>query len=138
MHRPAYLKLDMALHRQIKQMARFRLSCHRLAVERGLHQGVAWQDRTCTRCSDDYKACLECAVDDEYHMIFECQKFEALRHEVVAFTPGTGHFTPGVGTLLRQADGCVRRFMDGDPFVVMRFISKCMDVLDSEADDDYI
>ena len=133
--RPAYLKLDFALHRQIKQMSRFRLSCHKLAVETGRHAHVAWQDRICTRCTEVHRASLSCAVDDEHHMIFDCQKFEHLRHEVVEFVPGNDrHFTPGVRTLITRARGCVRTFMNGDPRIVLRFIARCMDILDAESE----
>ena len=128
--RPGYLKLDMAVHRQIKQMARFRLSCHSLRVEVGRRDGTAWADRRCRRCSAEHLDTLDCGVDDEKHMIFECQAFEHLRNEVTEFVPGMRTFTPGVRTLLNMANGNVRTFMDGDPLIVMRYISRCMDLLD--------
>jgi hypothetical protein len=77
--RPGYLKLDMAMHKQIKQMARFRLSCHTLRVETGRRTGTAWADRRCTRCNAEHLSTLDCGVDDEQHMIFDCQAFEHLR-----------------------------------------------------------
>jgi hypothetical protein len=128
--RPAYLKLDMSLHKQIRQMARFRLSCHTLRVELGRRNDTAWRDRTCMRCSTQHKATLRCAVDDEQHMIFDCELFEQLRNEVVEFVPGSTSFTPGVRTILDRANGCVRAFMESDPMTVLRFISRCMDILD--------
>ncbi len=128
---PAYLRLDAGFHRQIQQMARFRLSCHKLGVERGRRGNVAWCDRVCTRCSAQHRATLGCQVDDEHHMIFECELFQGLRQEVVEYVPGSRSFVPGVGTLLAQADGCVRRFMEGDPKTVVRFIARCMDMIDS-------
>ena len=85
----------------------------------------------CNRCSEQHRATLGCQVDDEYHVIFECQLFQELRQEVVEFVPGTPSFVPGVGTLLAQAGGCVRRFMEGDPKTVMRYIARCMDMLDA-------
>ena len=130
---PAYLRLDQERHKQIKQLARFRLSCHKLRVELDRHRPnpqhvpnappgvpnppprVPWQERTCTRCSAAHLASLACAVDDEHHMIFECERFEALRNEAVEFVPGTRRFVPGVRTTLNRAGGSVRRFMDSDP-----------------------
>ena len=66
-------------------------------------------------------------------MIFDCERFEALRNEVVEFTPGSATFVPGVRTLLHNSSGCVRRFMEGDPRTVLRFIAGCMDILDTDA-----
>ena len=57
--------------------------------------------------------------------------FQGLRQEVVEFVPGTPSFVPGIGTLLARADGCVRRFMEGDPKTVLRYIARCMDMLDA-------
>ena len=129
------LLLDQELHKQVKQLARFRLSCHKLRVEiaRYRRPPAAWADRTCTRCSSEHLATLPCSVDDEHHMIFECERFEALRNEVVEFTPGTRRFTPGVRTALNRAQGSVRRFMDcNPPHIVLHFVSRCMSILDAE------
>ena len=65
-------------------------------------------------------------------MIFECERFEALRNEAAEFTPGMLRFTPGVRTVLTRAQGSVRRFMESDPHTVLQFVSRCMNILDSE------
>jgi len=138
-HRPAYLGLGQDRHKQIKQLARFRLGCHNLRVEMGRRPNphrLPWHERTCTRCSAAHLASLTCTVDDEHHMIFECERFGALRNEPVEFIPGSRRFVPGVRTTLIRAGGSVRRFMDSDPQTVMHFVSKCMDVLDDEARND--
>ena len=149
---PTYLKLDQERHKQIKQLARFRLSCHKLRVELERHRlnpqhvpnapppnpppRVPWQERTCTRCSAAHLASLACAVDDEHHMVFDCERFEDLRNEAVEFVPGTLRFVPGVRTCLVRAGGSVRRFMDSDPQTVLHFVSRCMNVLEDEARND--
>ena len=69
-------------------------------------------------------------------MIFDCERFEALRNEAAEFVPGTRRFVPGVRTTLTRAGGSVRRFMDSDPHTVLRFVSRCMNVLDEEARND--
>ena len=132
---PAYLRLDHERHKHIRHMSRFRLSCHKLHVEVGrrCNPREAWAARTCTRCSPAHLASLTCAVDDEHHMIFECERFEALRNEVVEFTPGSHRFVPGVRTALNRAGSSVRRFIESDPRTVSHFVSKCMDILDNEA-----
>jgi hypothetical protein len=129
---PAYLRLDQELHKQIRQLARFRLGCHKLEVEsaRHLRPRPAWSSRTCTRCSDAHRASLSCAVDDEYHMIFECERFEALR--IDEFAPGTRRFTPGTRTALDRAQKSVKHFMESDPRIVLHFVSRCMDILDAD------
>ncbi len=50
----AYLRLDQELHKQIRQLARFRLGCHKLHVEsaRHLRPLPPWSSRICNRCSD--------------------------------------------------------------------------------------
>jgi len=134
---PAYLRLDQELHKQIRQLARFRLSCHKLQVELARHRRplASWADRTCTRCSAAHLATLACAVDDEHHMIFDCERFAALRDFPVSpvFTPGARHFAPSARSALISAQGSVRRFMESDyTHSVLHFISRCMDILDAE------
>jgi len=146
---PAYLRLGQERHKQIKQLARFRLSCHKLRVELDRHRPnpqhgpnappglpnppprVPWQDRICTRCTAARLASLACAVDDEHHMIFDCERFEALRD--AEFVPGTRSFTPGVRSALNCAQGSLRRFMESDPRIVLHFVSRCMEILEDEA-----
>ena len=106
----------------------YRLGCHKLQVELGRH---SWPARICSRCSAAHRATLSCAVDDEYHMIFECERFQALR--IDDFTPGTRRFTPGTRTALSRAQGSVRTFMESDPRIVLHFISRCMDILDADS-----
>ena len=131
---PAYLRLNHALHKQIRKLARFRLSCHKLHIELGRHRNppTPWEARTCTRCSAAHLSTLSCAVDDEHHMIFECEKFTHLRNEAAVFVPGMQRFVPGPRTALHRAQGSVRHFMDSNPHTVLHFISGCMDILDSE------
>ena len=153
---PAYLRLGQERHKQIKRLARFRLSCHKLRVELDRHRPnpqhvpnapsdapnlqprVPWEARTCTRCSAAHLASLACAVDDEHHLIFDCERFEALRNEPVEFVPGTHRFVPGVRTTLARSGGSVRRFMDSDPQTVMHFISRCMEILEIETSNDTV
>jgi hypothetical protein len=136
--RPAYLRLDHELHKQIRNMARFRMSCHKLKVETGRHGNppAPWQARTCTRCSAAHLATLTCTVDDEHHMIFDCERFAALRDSPVSpvFTPGARYFAPSARSALNGAQGSVRRFMESDyTHSVLHFISRCMDILDAES-----
>ena len=131
---PTYLRLNHALHRQIRKLARFRLSCHKLHVELGRRHNppTPWQARTCNRCSAAHLSTLSCTVDDEHHMIFECEKFTHLRNEPTVFVPGMHRFVPGPRTVLQRAQGSVRHLMDDNPHIVLHFISRCMDSLDSE------
>ena len=70
-------------------------------------------------------------------MIFECERFEALRNEAVECVPGTRRFVPGIRTTLDRAGrGSVRRFMDSDPQTVLHFVSRCMNILEDEARND--
>ena len=103
----------------MKQLARFRLSAHKLQVEVGRHQGVLWENRLCTRCEASGHGQW---VDDEQHMIFECHAFEDLRTSI-----------EGARFLIDRSSGCVQRFMRGEMEVVRGFVSACMDRLDAMA-----
>ena len=131
---PSYLRLDQELHKQIRQLARFRLGCHKLKVELGRHCNppVPWQARTCSRCSAAHLSALTCAVDDEHHMIFECESFTHLRNQATVFVPGMPRFVAGPRTAIIRAQGSVRQFMDSNPHTVLNYISRCMDFLVSE------
>ena len=100
----------------MKQLARFRLSAHKLQVEVGRHQGVLWENRLCTRCEASGHGQW---VDDEQHMIFECHAFEDLRTSM-----------EGARFLIDRSSGCVQRFMRGEMEVVRGFVSACMDRLE--------
>jgi hypothetical protein len=67
--------------RKAKVVARFRLGCCPLRVEEGRREGIDWAMRSCTRCSQEHIAGLDCAVDDEYHLIFDCETTADLREE---------------------------------------------------------
>ena len=97
----------------MRRIARFRLGSHNLAVELARHlpgEPVAWADRVCTRCPPDTHA-----VDDEHHLIFECQSVANSRASLPS-------------DLIGHAN--VRRFMDGDLHVVYKYISECMKTVD--------
>jgi hypothetical protein len=53
-------------------MAKFRLSCHHLAVETGGWYGVHMDDRKCTLCTTG-------SVQDELHVLFVCPTLSPLR-----------------------------------------------------------
>jgi hypothetical protein len=61
-------------------------------------------------------------VDDEFHAIFECEAFEALREASL------------VRDVIAGADGSVRALMFSHSLdCVMKFISDAMDLIDSQA-----
>jgi hypothetical protein len=101
----------------MKHMARFRLSAHRLQVELGRREHQLWADRVCSRCVAGGHGRH---VDDEQHMIFECSTFDDLRE------------LDGVRDIIEET-GDVRNFMIGDVSVVRGFISACMSRLDALA-----
>ncbi len=60
--------------------ARFKHGSHFLGVEKGRFNKGLWPQRPCTRCCDEHYKCsvrsLSCPVDDEVHLVFECEAFE--------------------------------------------------------------
>ena len=61
----------------VRDVSRFRLSRHKLAVECGRYYNMRRQDRTCRRCVAD--GVPQPHVDDERHMAFECPRLQQLR-----------------------------------------------------------
>jgi hypothetical protein len=74
---PTYLDMEGLRYRQVRQFARFRVGAHRLRVETGRWQNLPWDERECERCSRDHLRGLDCPVDDEYHLLFDCDNFAA-------------------------------------------------------------
>lgn len=69
---PKYLCAGLSLApAAVRSMARFRLGCHGLRVDRGRRNRTPYAARICLRCNG--------GVDDEHHMLFECQAFAELR-----------------------------------------------------------
>jgi hypothetical protein len=53
----------------LKSFEQLRISCHQLKFETGRYQGTLLQDRKCEHCSSG-------EVEDEYHLLFHCNKLE--------------------------------------------------------------
>lgn len=69
---PRYLCAGLSIPpAAVRSMARFRLGCHGLRVDRGRRARTPYPQRVCLRCNQ--------GVDDEHHMLFECQAFDELR-----------------------------------------------------------
>jgi hypothetical protein len=79
-NKPAYLALPLSLHK-LRLLARFRLSCHHLAVETGRWSGVDIDQRVCTLCQTG-------AVQDEHHVLFVCPALLAARSKYPALFSG--------------------------------------------------
>jgi hypothetical protein len=119
----AYLHSPPSRSRQVKQVARLRMGSHGLEVEWGRRQGVEWQDRHCTRCSQAHLSTLGCKVDDEYHLLFECENTTAVRSDA-EYRPLLDRSWWGVG-------GDVRALVGSNCELAMGYITKCMDVADA-------
>ena len=118
---PPFMWSPVTKHNLVKNMLRFRLGSHYLGCNLGrqLNPPVPWAERSCSRCSDGHLASLSCAVDDEFHAIFECEAFAAARD------------ASSVSGLITCAAGDVRTFMCSDAVgSVMKYISAIMDMLD--------
>ena len=118
---PAYLSSHDK--HDVRRMAGFRLGSHQLGVARGRFRDppVPWKERICTRCSGDHLAGLACKVDDEHHMIFDCEAFNDLRIEYHSLFENTT---------------TVRDFFsdDNDDDAVQSFILDCLQLVDESLD----
>ena len=54
-----------------QKVSKFRLSNHRLAIEKGRHEGLQIEQRVCTFCPD--------RIEDEAHFLFQCPTYQILR-----------------------------------------------------------
>ena len=57
-----------------KQLAKFRTANHDLMIEKGRHHGIEVANRTCEQCDMQ-------RVEDEYHFLLKCPKYDDLRQE---------------------------------------------------------
>jgi hypothetical protein len=107
---PRYLGAGNDLNKKVvHDMARFRVGNHGLRVEKGHFTSPAlpYTDRICLRCSK--------GVDDEHHLVFDCDSTQHLRNDV------------RYSHLFNTAD--LRDFMNQQDWKgVACFISACMRV----------
>jgi hypothetical protein len=60
---------------QRRNFTRFRISSHRLQIERVRYQGALRQDRLCLRCTSG-------EIDDEKHFLISCSTCPVIRTEM--------------------------------------------------------
>ena len=114
-----YLRSDQFSFYDALRILRFKVGAHNLEVERGRYSRprTPWNMRYCSRCSESHLNFTDCPVDDEYHMIFECEAFSDSRSEV--------------SECIQTSDGSIRNlFMQGDFVKVYKFVSSCMKAID--------
>ena len=58
---------DRSMNRNI---CSFRISAHRLKIERGRYTGTNIDERLCKHCN---------VIEDDTHFLFECKKYETIR-----------------------------------------------------------
>jgi hypothetical protein len=114
---PKYFSIAEVSYQEAIRVARFRLGSHFLGVASFFFANIPWEQRKCTRCSAGYLASVEskCGVDDEYHMLFECEAFAHLRGERLMMIP---------------SDLTNRNLVDFSDWRVCKFVSSCMELLD--------
>ena len=72
-----YLEIPNAKHR--KAMTRLRISAHRLAIERGRYNNTPLEKRLGLTCDGE-------VVEDEYHFLVKCSKYETQRKSLFEAT----------------------------------------------------
>ena len=55
-----------------KTFTQFRISNHKLEIERGRYENIPSEQRTCKMCDSG-------EIEDEFHFTFKCKKFDHLR-----------------------------------------------------------
>jgi hypothetical protein len=115
---PGYFSMPQLHYEEVKAVAHFRLGSHKLGVELGRHRRAPWATRVCNRCSQLHRESLQCAVDDEFHLLFECDRFADLRQE----------FCNTIAPEAFVGGGLV----DFEDLQVCKFVSSCMRILEDE------
>jgi hypothetical protein len=120
----SYLGLPNISVQKKHKMARFRLSSHRLAVETGRFTRAAYGDRVCLCCVGD-------PVEDEYHAIFECCRFEEIREQFTDIFRDFEHEWQGDAMELQTIYKLdMQQFFKQNPVRVTGFVSRVMTVYD--------
>jgi hypothetical protein len=71
---PGYVRHTAGIDPEwVRSLAAFRLGAHDLEVAAGRWRGVARHERVCDLCRD--------ALGDEMHMVFDCDRYQALRQQ---------------------------------------------------------
>jgi hypothetical protein len=114
-----YLNGDGLPFSDAKRVARFKLGSHWLKLETGRWSGTPWPERTCTRCSSNHLSTLDCHIDDELHLIYDCQLTAHLRQGLV-----NAHLER------TRADHDLRSFIENNTTDTLPYISECMSLVD--------
>jgi len=110
-----HLRLD-----DVVCVARFRMGSHSLQVERGRWSHTPWLQRRCTWCQPGFLDGLSCPVDDEFHLLYDCQMTFPFR-------------TPSVLDELTKSDLSLHHLvLHGDSDLVSSYISVCRWLVDDE------
>ena len=105
---PAYMRYDIGKH-TMRNIARFRTSCHDLHVETGRYNNVRYEDRVCPECEGS-------RVQDEKHLVFYCEKLNHIRGRWFRLFHRIDH-------------GDMKAFMQQDPRSVALFLEDCVKFL---------
>jgi hypothetical protein len=106
----AYMKEERLV--RARAICRFRTGCCTdLRAVAGRGTGIPWAERTCMRCSMN-------SVDDEHHLLLECECTEELRRQ------------QEFADMLRHADGELRKLLLCDSRTVSRYIVRALKVVE--------
>ena len=75
-YRPAPYLYRVLNRKYRNAIAKLRLSSHRLFIETGRYTGVPRDERKCVYCELN-------DIEDEYHFVLRCSKYQILRHQYI-------------------------------------------------------
>ena len=134
---PRYVSMDGISRHEVRQLARLRTSCHNLELERGRWADVPWSERVCTRCSGQWCQWRQALgpqgwrgdlgaggrpIDDEFHLLFECEATSAVRAHVRRLWEGNWAAGHAVRRLMGEMESKVE---------LARYAAECMDIVDA-------
>eukprot|EP00775_Hariotina_reticulata_P015310 gene15310-biopygen4087 len=103
----------------LRSLMRFRLSAHALHVVTGRWHRTPRQERLCEYCA-------QCKIEDEYHLLFECDAYNPVRQWFAPLFVCCGGLDDAGRVNRGVLDPCdVRVFMSQHPRRVAAFIHEC-------------
>ena len=103
----------------LRSLMRFRLSAHALHVVTGRWHRTPRQERLCEYCA-------QCKIEDEYHLLFECDAYNPVRRWFAPLFACCGGLDDAGRVNRGVLDPCdVRVFMSQHPRRVAAFIHEC-------------
>ena len=98
----SYLHLNVSWKLR-RSLAKFRVGCHMLQIEKGRHYGIKRDERFCTLCLKRNVSLLE----DEFHTLFICESYSDIRNLYIPYELSNQKTLSAYYLLMKSTDSVV-------------------------------